>query len=521
MEPRGGRKFQFDSGGSHRNFLWDNDSGRFLAAVQSNPSGVKVDADEVLRSTVYLACLRVIGETLANLPLRIMQKTSEGERVAEEHWLHRLFFHGPNSWQTTWEWVTQKVIHLGTCGQAMDEKVYSTDSEIGMEPPRVMALIPLHPTKMKCDRLESGRLGYIFTDENGHRQPFRQEQVTHFRWLTNDGINGIVPHEVSEDAIGLARACEIHGAAYFGNGARPGVVLSTDSDELSNEARDEIRYAWEKVHRGPSRAHRPAVLTGGLKPIPFEGNNSDSQFLETRKFQAEEICRIMGVPPHLVGMLDRSTNNNIEQQGLDFLTYTMMAWTRRFETTICRDLLTYQDREGGFYPEFDTTALMRGDAAGRSAYYHSGLQDGWLCVNEVRTAEGKNRVPGGDQRFVQLNMQTLEQAATSAAASAAKAASANAIVPATSRPSAPPAPGQQSNGAPVADVSLNVAQISGMIEILGQVSVGLLTTDAAKAFVAAAFPSLPGQTIERILAGTSTTPVSPPAAQSLPSPGGQ
>jgi HK97 family phage portal protein len=260
---------------------------------------------------------------------------------------------------------------------------------------------------MKCSRLENGRLGYIYSESNGRQQPYRQEQVTHFRWLTNDGINGIVPYEVAQDAIGLARACEVHGAAYFGNGARPGIVLATDTDELSKEARDEIRYTWERVHRGPSRAHRPAILTGGLKPIPFEGSNSDSQFLETRKFQAEECCRVMGVPPHLIGMLDRSTNNNIEQQGLDFLTYTMMAWIRRFETTISRDLLTHRDRDAGFYPEFDATALMRGDAAGRAAYYHSGLQDGWLCVNEVRTAEGKNRVAGGEQRFVQMNMQTL------------------------------------------------------------------------------------------------------------------
>jgi HK97 family phage portal protein len=482
-EPTGDRSVRFDNGVSSRNFLWDNDAGRFLSATHSNPSGIKVDADEVMRSTVYLACLRVIGETLANLPLRIMQRTPDGERVAVDHWLHRLFNHGPNSWQTTWEWVTQKVIHLGTSGQAMDEKIYSIDSEIGLEQPRVVALLPLHPTRMTCSRLEDGRLGYFYKDANGQDQPYRQEQVTHFRWLTNDGVNGIVPYEVSQDAIGLARACEIHGAAYFGNGARPGIILSTDTDELSKEARDEIRYTWEKVHRGASRAHRPAILTGGLKPIPFEGNNADSQFLETRKFQAEEICRIMGVPPHLVGMLDRSTNNNIEQQGLDFLTYTMMAWIRRFETTICRDLLTYRDREAGFYPEFDTTALMRGDAAGRSAYYHSGLQDGWLSVNEVRTAEGKNRVDGGDQRFVQMNMQTLEQAATNAAAAAAK------------------------NAATTVD-------IGGVLQVLSQVSAGALSRSSAIELLAVAFPTLSRQEAAKIVLGSDTS--QPDASVSAP-----
>lgn len=468
-----------------RNFLWDNDTGRFLAATQGNPAGIRVDADETLRSTVYLACVRVIGETLANLPLRIMQRTADGERHAAEHWLDRLLANGPNSWQTTWEWVTQMVLHIATSGQAFNEKVYSVDSEIGVAPPRIEALVPLLPTRMKCRRVYDGRLAYTYTDDDGRDQPYRQEQLTHFRWLTIDGVNGVVPYEVAGDAIGLSRACEIHGASFFGNGARPGVILVTDTDELSKEARDEIRYTWERAHRGPSRAHRPAVLTGGLKPMPFEGTNQDSQFLETRRFQAEEICRVLGVPPHLIGMLDRATNNNIEQQGLDFLTYTMMAWCRRFETTITRDLLTRADREAGFYPEFDTTALMRGDAAGRSAYYHAGLQDGWLSVNEVRTREGMNRVDGGDQRFVQLNMQTLEQAASNAAAAAA-------------------ATGTQKS--PSATVDVN-----GVLAILGQVSAGGMTADSAVELLLVAYPALGRMEAVRIVTGSEPRPsVIPP-----------
>ena len=480
---RGGEASLLFDNGEARNFLWDNDTGRFLAAGQGNPSGVRVGPDEPLRSTVYFACLRVIGETLANLPLRVMQKTSEGERVAEEHWLHQLLCYGPNSWQTTGEWIEQKIIHIGTIGQAMDEKIYSVDSEIGLEPPRVVALEPLHPTRMDCFRMDDGRLGYTYRDDRGGAQPYRQEQLTHFRWLSNDGVNGMVPYELAQDAIGLSRALEIHGASYFGNGARPGIVLSTDSDDLSKEARDEIRYTWERAHRGPSRAHRPAVLTGGLKPIPFEGNNQDSQFLESRRFQAVELCRFLGVPPHLVGILEGATNNNIEQQGLDFLTYTMAAWMRRFESTIRRDLMTYADRAAGYYPEFDATALLRADSAGRAAYYHSGLQDGWLAVNEVRKREGMNDVPGGDQRFVQLNMQTLEQAATNAAAAAAK------------------------NAASTVDVS-------GVLNVLSAVASGSLTKASAIELLTVAYPSLDRQEAERIVLGPAPLP-----SPALPSPG--
>lgn len=480
----------FDNG-SNRSFLWDNDTGRFLAATTSNYSGVRVDSEEAMRSTVYLACVRIVGETLANLPLRVMQHTDAGERVAREHWLHRLFVHGVNSRQTTWEWVTQMVLHVFAGGQAFNEKVFSADSEIGMEPPRVTALEPREPWKMQCAMLDNGRLGYVWRDETGKQHYYRQEQITHFRWLTKDGVNGLVPHELAEDAIGLARACEIHGATYFGNGARPGVVLSTDTDELSKEARDEIRYTWERVHRGPARAHRPAILTGGLKPIPFEGNNQDSQFLETRKFQCEEICRLAGVPPHLVGILDRATNNNIEQQGLDFLTYSMMAWCRRFETTMDRDLLTYADREAGFCVKFDTEALMRGDSAGRSAYYHSGLQDGWLSINEVRSREGMNRVGGGDQMFVQLNMQTLEQAATNAAAAAAK----NTAI---------------------------TSSVSGVLEVLARVTDGSLSKQAAVELLVLAFPPITREQAAKLVIGSGEEPspkeppAAPPAAPTAP-----
>jgi hypothetical protein len=226
------------------------------------------------------------------------------------------------------------------------------------------------------------------------------------------------------------------------------------------------------------------VLTGGLKPIPFEGNNTDSQFLESRKFQAEEICRILGVPPHLVGMLDRSTNNNIEQQGLDYLTYTMTEWCRRFETTLCRDVLTYADREAGFYPEFDTTQLMRGDAAARSAYYHSGLQDGWLSINDVLRRESMNTVADGDQRFVQMNMQTLQQAALNAAATAAK------------------------NAAATVDVN-------GVLAILAQVSGGVLSKASAVELLTVAYPTLGRIEATRIVMG-SETPAEAPAPAPVP-----
>jgi HK97 family phage portal protein len=227
------------------------------------------------------------------------------------------------------------------------------------------------------------------------------------RGMSDDGVNGMSTIELARDAIGLARACEIHGATFFGNGARPGVILSTDQ-MLSPEAAENTRNQWERAHRGPDRSNRTAVLQGGLKVSELGGNNQESQFLEARRFQVEEVCRLFGVPPHLVGDLTRSSFSNIEQQSLDFLTNGLMPYLRRIESSIARDLLEGDDE---YFAEFDTRGVLRADAAGRASYYNTMWNLGVLSVNEIRSLENLNPVESGDVRFVQLNMTTLDKAA--------------------------------------------------------------------------------------------------------------
>ena len=328
----------------------------------------------------------------------------------------------------------------------------------------------------------------------------------HLRWLSDDGVNGMVPVEIAGDAIGLARALEIHGATFFGSGARPGVILSTDQ-MLSPEAAENTRNQWERAHRGPDRAHRTAVLQGGLKVNELGGNNQESQFLETRRFQVEEICgRIYGVPPHLIGDLSRSSFSNIEQQSLDYVQNGLMPWLRRFESAITRDLLTDDET----FAEFDVRGALRADAAGRSAFYNTMAQLGVFSVNEIRGLENLNPVDGGDIRVVPLNFQTLEQANA-----AARLAMAPAVEP-VAEPVATEAPVESapaSDAEPqVADVSLNGAQIAGLLAILQAVATGVLTRAGAAAAVAAAFPAMRPEQIDAILAGVpQNTPPAVPA----------
>lgn len=479
---------------------WDDAGG---SASARNPAGVRIDSESALESTVVLACARVLAESISSLPLQLYRRLADGgKEIAREHPLYRRLRVAPNSWQTSFEWLEQQVLWACLWGNAY---CHIRSGEAGA----VDQLIPLHPSRMKVETIENGRLRYRFRNERGTEELFTQDEIFHVRWLSDDGVRGMVPVELARDAIGLARACEIHGARFFANGARPGFVLATENDMTPDAART-LRDNWERMHRGVDRANRTAVLFGGLKPIELAGaNNQESQYLETRRFQIEEICRLYRVPPHLVGDLTRSSFSNIEQQSIDFVQHTLLPWLRRFESAIARDLIT----DDSFFAEFDTRGLLRGDAAARAAYYQSMYNLGVASINEIRAWESLNPVEGGDLRFVQLNMQTLDAAATMPQPAAEMPA------PAADTPAAPadaaPQDGQPPAAA-VADISLNGAQITGLLEILTQLSAGIITPAGAAAVIAASFPSIQPATIQAIIAGTNAGAAAPPVPAPAP-----
>jgi HK97 family phage portal protein len=449
--------------------LFDYESNTFGTSVASrNPAGVRIDANTALNSTIVLACVRVLAEGLATLPLHVYARSKNGgKEVARGHPLYRILHDRPNEWQTSFEWREMQMLHLGIYGQSFNEIVRDKRDIIS-------ALVPLHPSRMRVESIETGNLRYTYQEENGRMTVYPQDQIMHIRWMSNDGVNGMVPIELARDAIGLARACEIHGASFFANGARPGLVLSTENT-LSAEAAELLRTNWERVHRGPDRAQKTAVLTGGLKPVEFGNTNQESQFLETRRFQIEEICRLYRVPGSLVGDLSRSNFANIEQQSIDFVQYTLVPWLRRFESAFGRDLL---GEDEGHFVEFDTRGLMRGDATTRASYYNTLWNLGVASVNELRAWENLDPVEGGDARFAPLNMQTLEAAAKQG-----------------QEKEEPPAP---------------TASVNELVAVLSQVAGGAVAPESAKAIMAAAFPSLPPELAGQILAGVSGPPPEKP-----------
>ena len=472
--------------------MWDEDSGGRSA------SGVRITPENALSVSVVYACIRVLAEGVAALPLHILERLDTGgKRKATELPLYRKLNLQPNGWQTSFEWRCQLMLHLGLYNVAYCEIVPGAAGA-------VESLEPLHPSRMKVERVENGRLRYKYREPSGQETIYTQDQILAIRGLSEDGITGISPIESCRDAIALARACEIHGSKFFGNGARPGFILSTET-QLNPEARENIRSQWDRQHGGAGNAYKTAVLTGGLKPFEIpQSSNTDSQFLELRKFQIEEICRLYRVPQHKVQSMQGQSYGSLEQVSQDFLTDTLVPWLRRFESAFMRDLIVEDER---YEVAFDTRAMLRADAASRTSMYTSLWNLGVYNTNDIRESEGLNAVEGGDVRYRPLNMGVLGEEATPADAAAAQQPGSG--IDGQAVAAATPAPVTPDAAAQVADVSLNGAQITGLIAIISQVPLGTLTKDGAAALIAASFPSISPDSITLILAGVSeaTTPV--------------
>ena len=479
---------------------FDFDSSRSNA----NPAGVRITADTALYSTVVLSCVRILGESVASLPLNLYKKLpGGGKELQDQNPLFEVLHSTPNSWQTSYEFFEQLMLHVTLHGNAY---AYIKSGAKGA----VTELIPLHPSRMQVERLENGRLRYRYSEEYGKQKIYSQDRVMHVRWLSDDGVLGMVPVQLSQDAIALSRACEIHGASYFGQGARPGVVLETDQ-VLEQSSASALRENWERMHRGAANASRTAVLMGGLKAHEIGTSNVDSQFLESRRFQVEEVCRVFRIPPHLVGDLSRSSFSNIEQQSIDFLQHTLQPWLNRLQAVIARDILG----DDSLFAEFDPRQMLRGDVAARGSYYTTLWNLGVTSINELRAWESLNPIPEGDQRFVQLNMQTVDEAQSKGQVAVKQAEDelqgegeeeevaveeGTIIDGDTSHPE-----GSETVG----EISMSGSQIGGILQVLEQLSAGLLDKNAAAALIASAFPTIPDKNIQSLVNGTQEKPQQP------------
>ena len=479
--------------------MWDDDPSRGQRAL-------RINSENAHTVGAVFSVMRAIAETVAMIPLHVYERTRKGRRLARELPIYRQLHTQPNSWQTSYEWREQAVYHVGLWGSAFSE----------LAPAEIR---PYHPSRMETKRLENGKLQYRYQSENGVWEPISAGKVMQIRGPSDDGVNGWRIPEECADAILLARACEIHGKRFFTAGARPGYVLTTDGP-LNGEARTSLAAQWNRKHQGVENSHETAILTNGLKPagIP-QISNTEAQFLEAREYQLREIARLYRCPGYILN-LDPPTRD----AEIAFIKYCIMPWLARFESAFTRSLIEDDER---YYVEFDLRGLMRADDSTRSAYYRAMWDIGVLSTNSICELENLDPVDGGDVRYRPLNMGTLGEQPSVADVLAQQqpgskidgqgveggVAAASGADAAVAAPDAAPQ---------VADVSLNGAQITGLIAIIAQIPAGLLTKEGAAALIAASFPSINAAQVQAILAGVSesatpASPAPPPAfGRSLP-----
>jgi HK97 family phage portal protein len=366
------------------------------------PSGIRVNAENSMACSAYTACIRVISDAVSSLPLHVYERLANGgKRAAPDNPVYRLLHQQPNPWQTAQEfrdWMTGMYLHYGASYAEIRPGLRGAVSE----------LWPLHSSRMEVERLENGSLRYVYREPDGRKTVYNQERIFCLRFTTEDGVTPIPTYKLFANVLGLAQALETHASTYFGNGARPGMVLESDNP-IPVEAAERLREQWERMHRGSDRAFRTAVLPNGVKAHELSGSNESAQMLESRQFSVIEICRVFRVPPHMIQDLTRSTYSNIEVQGTEFVQHCLLPHLKRWEAAISRDLIVDDER---YFAEHSVSGLLRGDHASRAAYYVSALQNGWMTINEVRQLENLNPIgEEGDMHFVPMNMQTLEQMA--------------------------------------------------------------------------------------------------------------
>jgi HK97 family phage portal protein len=369
--------------------FWYTDVGTISKA------GTVVSHETAMKVSAVYACVKVLAETVASLPLFIYRRRPDGGKDRDvSHPLHQRLHYLPNKWQTTYEWREMMMGHVLLRGNAYSEKVR------GMDGPTTQ-LIPKNPDRITVEQVPGGKLRYTETEANGTKRIIPANKMFHLRGLSSDGLVGLSPIGLMRESVGVAIATESYASRFFSQNAQPRGALETDAT-MSEEAEKRLISGWKSAYGGLDQSHGTAVLQQGLKWHQISITNEDSQFLETRKFQVNDIARWFRIPPHMIADLEKATYSNIEHQSLDFVVHSLMPWLRRWETAIHRDLIE-QDKEE-YFAEFIVEGLLRGDAKARSEFYASGITNGWINRNEVRAKENMNPEEGLDDFLVPMNM---------------------------------------------------------------------------------------------------------------------
>lgn len=374
-------------------------------------SGKPVNERTAMQTTAVYACVRILAEAVASLPLHVYEYQDDGgKKLVHDHPLYYLLHDEPNPEMTSFVFRETLMSHLLIWGNAYAQIIRDGAG-------RVLGLYPLLPDKMGVQRDDKGNIYYVYSRNSDENPTFKEygniklkaEDVLHIPGLGFDGLIGYSPIAMAKNAVGMTLACEEYGASFFANGANPGGVLEHPG-VLKDPSK--VRESWNSVYRGVNNAHKIAVLEEGMKYQQIGIPPEEAQFLETRKFQINEIARLYRIPPHMVGDLDKSSFSNIEQQSLEFVKYTLDPWVIRWEQSLQRSLLLPGEK-GKYFIKLNVDGLLRGDYQSRMNGYAVGRQNGWFSANDIREMENMNPIPdeeGGNLYLINGAMTKLADA---------------------------------------------------------------------------------------------------------------
>jgi len=374
-------------------------------------SGKPVNERTAMQTTAVYACVRILAEAIASLPLHVYEYQDDGgKKLVHDHPLYYLLHDEPNPEMTSFVFRETLMSHLLIWGNANAQIIRDGAG-------RVLGLYPLLPDKMEVQRDDRGNIYYVYSRNSDENPMFKEygniklkaEDVLHIPGLGFDGLIGYSPIAMAKNAVGMTLACEEYGASFFANGANPGGVLEHPG-VLKDPSK--VRESWNSVYRGVNNAHKIAVLEEGMKYQQIGIPPEEAQFLETRKFQINEIARLYRIPPHMVGDLDKSSFSNIEQQSLEFVKYTLDPWVIRWEQSLQKSLLLPGEK-GKYFIKLNVDGLLRGDYQSRMNGYAVGRQNGWFSANDIREMENMNPIPdeeGGNLYLVNGAMTKLADA---------------------------------------------------------------------------------------------------------------
>lgn len=380
------------------------------AGIRVSKAGVSFNEETAKKFTAVFACIRVLSETLASMPIIIYKdrkvgNKSSGKDRAVDHPLYDLLHNAPNNEMPAYTFKETLMNHICSSGNGYAQIQRNRKGEIIS-----LNILPWTVTDVRRN-WKTGKLEY-WTNDRGKSVKLDPDEVFHIPGLGFDGIKGYSPVKMAMEAIGLGLAAEEFGAHFFSSGANAGGIVEYEG-KMDSEAKEQFRKSFMEKYAGLGKSHSVIFLENGSKFTKLAIPNNEAQFLETRRFQIEEIARIYRVPLHLIQDLERSTNNNIEHQSLEFVMYTMLPWFTRWEQFINFKLLTREERQQGYFAEFLVNALLRGDTEARAKMLHLMRQDGVISADEWRELENMNPQEGGQGKhyLINGNMISVETAA--------------------------------------------------------------------------------------------------------------